>query len=296
VRRILLIAAIVVTVLIVIYLAIASISFIQFISGIANSKGSCSNSDNSGSSSLAYDNSGSNSNCGGMSGSSSMELAPNNMVEFPNNISISNDGFFTVTDFQLHEILSMQSGAVLSEGSSPSVSIPAGSSQTVSPSPTIGFKLGQGTTQTLLTKDTNLTMNFGINVSYAYLFTLSLQLSSNYSWGAPFSDYLAVVSPVTSANGSQSVTVRVTFQNDASFPVGGSFTLTLLSNSNQQCGTTTLSVPSTGGSGNGGGSSFNQTTGPVTLTAGCTPHGGGHVETGFASPDLNLDLPLEAVP
>lgn len=292
VKRILLIAAIIATVLIVIYLVIASLSFVQFIAGMTEKNSSCSNSNNSKSDSS---NSNNGNDCSGLSGSSSMYLAPGNTVVFQNNLSLSNDGFFTVNNFQLREVLTMPSGEVLDRTSSPAVSIPAGTSQTISPSPPLSFSFSQPAAAKLLTKDTNLSLIFGINASYANLFTFSIQVPSNYSWGAPFADYVTTVSPMNSSGGSPNVKVTVSFQNDASFPIAGTLTINLLSPSDQQCGSTTLSVGPLE-NGQGGQSSFNQTTGPVTLASGCNPHGGGEVEASFASPDLNVNLPSQGVP
>jgi hypothetical protein len=277
-RRILLISAVIVTVLIVILMAFVCVSFLEFVTGITNNH--CS----------SQDESQSNSQCYLQSNFNSAQLEYGNSLVYADNFSISNDGFFAVSNFQFSESLSLSSGVVLGKTSTPAVTIPGGSSKVISPEPPLTVNLGQEPGAVLLTQDENLTATIGVNASYADFFSISIQGPQNVSWGAPFANYTVVAGPTTTSGGSNQVTVEVSFVDRATFVFAGIITLKLFSPTKQQCGSTTLPVDLVGN-----GFVFDQTTSPVTLASGCDPHGGGQMASSFSSIDLDVALPSQVV-
>src|SRR5208282_929363 len=88
---------------------------------------------------------------------------------------------------------------------------------------------GLAAATSLLTQDQYLHVNAWGNATYAFLFPLSVALTENRSWGAPFEDFQATVGTPSGGGGSITVPVTVTFSNHASFAESGVLAFTIQS-------------------------------------------------------------------
>lgn len=121
--------------------------------------------------------------------------------------------------------------------------------------------------ESLLFVDQYIEVNAWANVTYAYLFPLSVALSETRSWGAPFEGFHATVGTPTLVNGTIVAPVTLFWANHASFTEQGAISFVIDSASGAQCGSGgfSMDVPP--------GSVYDQTQG-VDLSSTCSPAGG----------------------
>jgi len=121
--------------------------------------------------------------------------------------------------------------------------------------------------ESLLFIDQYLEVTAWANVTYAYLFPLSVALTETRSWGAPFEGFHATVGTPSLVNGSIVAPVTLAWANHASFAEPGSISFVIDSAGGADCGggSFTMNVSP--------GSIYDQTQ-DVTLSTGCSPVGG----------------------
>lgn len=142
--------------------------------------------------------------------------------------------------------------------------------------------------ESLLFVDQYLKVNAWANVTYAYMFPLSVALSETRSWGAPFAGFHATVGTPTYSNGNVSAPVTVSFANHASFVEQGSLSFVLESPASVACGGGSFSLDVNPGS------LYDQTQ-YVTLNTGCNPSGG-LLEVTLTFEGSTTSLPPEPIP
>lgn len=217
----------------------------------------------------------------------SASLAANGSIEVGGSFTLLNPGFYPIQGFQLTARIANLSGVFLGQlGVGPSEIAP-GSTGTFPIALYVPVSTS-GVVASLLTEDQYLRVNAWGNATYAYLFPISVELTENRSWGAPFANFAATAGTPTGGGGSISVPVTVSFANHASFGESGSLVFTIVSAANADCGTTSFPLDV------GPGGSYDRTQ-DVTLAAGCSPAGGellGEYSYGGAA----VPLPPEAIP
>jgi len=217
----------------------------------------------------------------------SASLAANGTIEIGGSFSLSNPGLYPIQGFQLTARIATDTQVFLGQ-------LAVGPTD-IAPTATGTFPIalylplsGFAAATSLLTQDQYLRVNAWGNATYAYLFPLSVALTENRSWGAPFEDFQASVGMPSGGGGSVTVPVTVTFSNHASFAEAGVLAFTIQSAGGADCGGSsfTISVAPQG--------LYDQTQ-DVTLAPGCSPVGGEVLST-YSSGGAPIPLPPEVIP
>jgi len=218
-------------------------------------------------------------------GASTAGFESNGTIGITTSFSLNNPTYFTIQQFGLQFRILNETGVLLVASGAGPVNIPAGVNQTVPIA--LYVPLTEAGTS-LLTENQNLSWNVWGNASYAYLFSVSVDISTQRSWGAPFDALNATVGTPLIVNGSEAIPVTLSFSNDASFTVAGAIDFQVVPASGPNCaqGSFVLNVPS--------GSPFAQTDN-VALRSGCDPSGG-HVNAQFVGSGFTVSLPSEPIP
>lgn len=215
-------------------------------------------------------------------------LTGQNQLSVSTTVNFSNPGFFPVNSLSVEMYILLPGGGVFAHGGSPATSIPAQSTRTIPINITVALDFS-GPAAALVTHDARLPTDLFVNVTYASLFGAEIRVADNRSWGAPlYGLNLTPGTPVVNGNGTVTVPIQISFDNHADFDVAGTVSFSVRSSGGTTCGTGSLivSAPSH--------ASFSQPT-PVTLAAGCNPHGGA-IDGTFSGPTLTFSLPTEPFP
>lgn len=169
----------------------------------------------------------------------------NNTVLVRANVSVSNPGYFSLDDLQIHTLVRLpgSNGSVLATGSSPAVSIASGSEGVV---PLVfSVPLSGPSDAILLTHDLVLPGWAWVNATYARVFAIELTIPRNVSWGAPFAN-LAVEAGTPRAwpNGTVEQPLNVSFSDDSTYPIVGTVHYVIENAAGAECtgGTIPLNV------------------------------------------------------
>ena len=128
-----------------------------------------------------------------------------------------------------------------------------------------------------------------VNATYASIFVIQLSGGANYSWGAPFSGFMAVPgAPALESNGTVLVPVTVSFSDRASFADDGTIAFTVETAAGGTCATGSIPINVPGGSGMYQTFSF-------YAPASCDPSGGS-IHSTYTGSGLDVALPNEAIP
>ncbi|MGA8709730.1 MAG: hypothetical protein ACLP8Y_08275 [Thermoplasmata archaeon] len=216
----------------------------------------------------------------------SASLAANGTVEIVGSFTLANPGFYPIQGFELTARIANATDVLLGQlGVGPS---------DIAPSSTGTFPIAlylpvdsSAAATSLLTQDQYLRVDAWGNATYAYLFPLSVALTENRSWGAPFEDFQVTVGTPSGGGGSIIVPVTVTFSNHAPFAESGVLTFTVQSSGGADCGggSFPISVPSQG--------LYDQTQ-DVALASGCSPLGGQLLST-YSTGGTPVPLPPESI-
>ncbi len=217
----------------------------------------------------------------------SASFAANGTVEVGGSFTLSNPGIYPIDGFKLTARVANSSGVNLGQIGVGPANIAAFSTG-VFPIALYLPVTASGPTASLLTVDQYLRVNAWGNATYAYLFPLSIELSENRSWGAPFEGFEASVGTPSGGGGTITIPVTVTFSNHASFSDTGTLTFLIESAAQVDCGggSFSIAVPP--------GNLYDQTQ-DVTLSSGCSPSGGQILST-YSTGGTPISLPPEAIP
>jgi len=217
----------------------------------------------------------------------SASFGSNGTVVISGSFSLSNAGLYPIQGFELAARITNGTGAFLGTlGVGPT---------DIAPSSTADFPVAlylavsaNSPAVSLLTRDQYLGVSAWANATYAYLFPLSVTLTENRAWGAPFENFHASLGTPSLGGGGVTVPVTVTFSNHASFTEAGTLSFIVQSSSSVDCGGATfpLNVPP--------GTLYDQTS-EATLSSGCSPAGGELLAT-FTNGQTTLSFPPEAIP
>lgn len=214
-------------------------------------------------------------------------FAANGTIEVTGSFSVSNPGLYPIQGFALSARVANETGALLgTTGVGPS---------NIAPSSTVEFPIAlfvpvsaHGPAASLLTKDQVLEVNAWGNATFAYLFPLSLSLSENRSWGAPFEGLVVGVGTPTVQGGTIVVPVTVQFSNHASSADNGTLRFLLESSHSVVCGTGAFDLDVLSGA-------PYEDTQNVAVSSGCSLAGGEVLST-YATASGSVPLPSEAIP
>lgn len=217
----------------------------------------------------------------------SAAFTENSTIEVQGSFTLSNPGLYPIQGFDLTARVLNDSGVLLGDASSPPVTV-GPSSSAVIPIALFIPVTSNGPAVSLLTVDQYLEVRAWANTTYAYLFPISVSLTENRSWGAPFQGLTVTLGAPSGGGGMVTLPVTIAFTNQADFTEAGTLTSVVESASATVCGSVVfpLDVPP--------GTVYDQTE-DATLSSGCNP-AGGEVVTTFAGNGFTLVLPPEAIP
>jgi hypothetical protein len=206
-------------------------------------------------------------------------------------VNFSNPGFLPITKVHLSSVVELPNGGgILARGTSPNISIAPGSVGRVPLTMVVPFASDPSASM-LLTQDAQLPSAVFANVSLSGLFSIRVEIPTNISWGAPFANLTLTPGAPTNVNGSVVVPLSLSFNDHASFPVGGVLSLTLEGTGGSNCDV--AATPFTiSASSHGSDSSSSQ----VTAPAGCSFPKGTPVSGTFSSSSWSANLPPETLP
>jgi len=221
------------------------------------------------------------------SGGYSAGFGANDTVAVTGSLSLSNPGFYPVSGFSLNLRIQNASGTLLGNLAEGPETLPAHTT-TVFPIALYLPITPNGPAASLLTTDQNLVLGVWGNATFAYLFPVSLHFDENKSWGAPFAEFLVQPGSPTTANGTTTVPVTVSFSNHASFAEVGMLEVVLLSSDGTACGAGGFSL-------NVLPSGFYYQTQAIDLASGCSLQDGS-AEAAYTGSGATIPLPPEALP
>ncbi|HTW39314.1 MAG TPA: hypothetical protein VMF04_00395 [Thermoplasmata archaeon] len=218
-------------------------------------------------------------------GSSTSQLEANDTVGITSSLTLTNPTYFAIQQFEIQVHILNGSGLSLVDTTVGPTTISAGGSATL---PLALYIPITAEGQSLLVQNQNLEWYVWGNASYGYLFSISLGVETNKSWGAPFEGLTLTVGTPTMMGGAYSVPVTLSFNDDASFADSGTLSFQILPASGPSCGSGsfTLDVPP--------GSPYQQTQ-SIGVAAGCDPSGG-KVTSEFVGDGIDVVLPPESIP
>jgi hypothetical protein len=214
-------------------------------------------------------------------------LVANGDLDISGSFTLSNPGWYAIEGVQLTARLANTSGVYLGTATAGPQTVDGGSSALFPISIALPIA-GSTAAESLLFVDQYIDVNAWANVTYAYLFPLSVTLAESRSWGAPFEGFHATVGTPSMVGGSLVAPVTLLWTNHASFVEQGSISFI---------------VDSAGGATCGGGSdpmdvapdSAYDETEPVTLNPGCSPLGG-ELLASVTIDGSSTPLPPEPIP
>jgi hypothetical protein len=218
-------------------------------------------------------------------GATSYAFESNATVGITTSFSLSNPTYLEIQQFSLHFQIQNGTGTEL-------IASTAGPTD-IAPSASVVLPIAlylplTAAGASLLTENQYLQWDVWGNATYGYLFTASIDVETQKSWGAPFANLTLTVGAPGMTNGSTAIPVTLAFSNDASFADTGSLDFQVVPASGPNCaqGSFVLNVSP---------NSPYDATRNVPIAAGCDPHGG-HVSAQFVGSGFTVPLPSEAIP
>lgn len=214
-------------------------------------------------------------------------LVANGTIEISGSFTLSNPGFYPIENLELAVQVANGTGVHLATVAAGPETVMGGSTGLFPVLASLPIAASRAA-ESLLFVDQYLEVKAWGNVTYAYLFPISVALSENRSWGAPFEGFRATAGPPSYQNGALTDPVTVTWSNHASFVEAGALSFELVSSNLADCGggSFSLDVPP--------GGLYSQTQ-DVTLNAGCSP-AGGELLTSFTIDGSTTSFPPEPIP
>jgi hypothetical protein len=218
-------------------------------------------------------------------GNSSSAIQSNGSVAYSTSFTLNNPTYFAIQSFQLEVRIANASGDLLVDDATPATTVSAGGTSYVPF--TFYLPLNSGTTS-LLTVDQQLHWDVWGNATYGYLFPVSIGVSTERSWGAPFANLSVTVGTPFMEGGTLEVPVQLSFENDADFADVGTVNFEVVSSGGATCstGSFAIDVPS--------GQQYAMTQN-FAVAGGCNPSGG-HVNAQYLENGDSIPLPSEPIP
>jgi hypothetical protein len=218
-------------------------------------------------------------------GNSSSVLESNGSVGYSTSFTLNNPTYFAIQSFQLKVRIANSSGDLIVNDATPATTIPAGGSSFVPF--TFYLPLNAGTTS-LLTVDQYLDWNVWGNATYGYLFPVSIGVSTERSWGAPFANLSVSVGTPFMMGGNLEVPIQLSFVDNANFADDGTVNFQVVATGGATCATGSFAIDVPGGQ------SYSMSQN-VPITSGCDPSGG-QVNSQYLESGTSIMLPSERIP
>jgi hypothetical protein len=221
-------------------------------------------------------------------GGFSTRFTPQQTLDLSAQYPINNSGALPVSGLSIELAVRNPSGALVTQGGTSGVQIPAGGSAS------IPFNLVMSLSSTspaaaLLISDQNLSISIWANLTYAYLFPVQLTFHQNYGWGAPFAGLSATFgTPFSLPNGTVGTNATLSFSYHLNLTMEGHLSITLLSSGGATCGVLTYPMNLQQGTNY-------QSTQTAYLAPGCSPLGG-TAQGLFTGPSYSFALPPLRIP
>ncbi|HZY70507.1 MAG TPA: hypothetical protein VFF67_05970 [Thermoplasmata archaeon] len=203
-------------------------------------------------------------------------------------VNLSNPTFYSLSNVKLEARIAFPNGSLLAHGFSPSVDVAPGTTGEVPLRFLVNLSDIPGAA-TMLTHDLELPSYLRLSATYATLFGIGVNASSNVSWGAPFANLnVTPTPPVLLSNGTLAESAHVAFDDHANYAVVGTFVLTLRAPGGATCGAAAipLNVPGHG----------SYASSPTIYARAACASGGVDLLATFTGPTLSLTLPPTTVP
>jgi hypothetical protein len=211
----------------------------------------------------------------------------NGAIEINGSFTLTNPGYYPIQDLELAARIANATGVHLGTITVGPDTVPGGGKAAFPIAIAVPIAASLAA-ESLLVEDQYIEVHAWANVTYAYLFPLSVTLSENRSWGAPFEGLKVSVGTPVVSNGTVTTPVTISFSNHASFVENGGLSFEIESSSSADCGggSFSLDVPP--------GALYDKTQN-VTLNTGCDPMGGEVVVT-YTIYGSSTTLPPEPIP
>lgn len=193
-------------------------------------------------------------------------LVENGNIDISGSFTLSNPGIYPISGLELAVRLANDTGIYLGTVVVGPDTVNGGSTGLFPIAISLPITASSAA-ESLLFVDQYLKVDAWANVTYAYLFPLSVGLTENRSWGAPFEGFRATVGTPSLVNGTVVAPVTLTWTDHASFPEQGSISFVIESSGQADCGGGTFPMNVDPGS-------VYDETQDVTLNPDCSPAGG----------------------
>lgn len=193
-------------------------------------------------------------------------LVENGDIDISGSFTLSNPGIYPISGLELAVRLANDTGVHLGTAQVGPDTVDGGSTGLFAIAIALPITASSAV-ESLLFVDQYIEVGAWANVTYAYLFPLSVALTESRSWGAPFEGFQATVGTPTLVNDTVVAPVTLTWANHASFAEQGSVSFVVESAAQVPCGNGTFPMNVNPGS------VYDQTQ-DVTLSTGCSPLGG----------------------
>jgi len=211
----------------------------------------------------------------------------NGVIEVSGSFVLSNPGIYPIESLELAAHVANASGVHLATLAIGPKTIEGGSTGVFPIS--LGLPIdASSAVESLLFEDQPIELSAWANVTYAYLFPLSIALLETRSWGAPFEGFAATVGTPTYNNNEVTAPVTLSWANHADFDEQGSISFTVESAGQVTCGggSFPVDVPS--------GQLFDQTD-VISMSTTCSPSGGELLLT-YSVAGTSTTFPPEPIP
>ena len=214
-------------------------------------------------------------------------LVANGNLDVSGSFTLSNPGLYPIAGVTLTARLANDTGVYLGTATAGPQTVAGGSAATF-PIAVMLPIAGSTAAESLLFVDQYIDVSAWANITYAYLFPLSVALTEARSWGAPFEGFHATVGAPYEEDGSLFAPVTLTWSNHASFTEQGSIAFAIDSASGATCGggSYPMDVAPDG--------AYDETE-AVTLNPTCSPEGG-ELLTSVTIDGSSTPLPPEPIP
>jgi len=193
-------------------------------------------------------------------------LVENGNIEVSGSFTLSNPGLYPISGLELAVRLANDTGVHLGTVNVGPDTVDGGGTGEFPIAISLPIAASSAA-ESLLFVDQYIEVGAWANVTYAYLFPISVALTETRSWGAPFEGFDASLGTPKSVNGSVVVPVTLTWSNHASFAEQGSISFVVDSAAQADCGGGSFPMNVAPGA------VYDQTQ-DVTLSSGCSPAGG----------------------
>lgn len=167
----------------------------------------------------------------------------NGALDLSLGLNFSNPGFLPISSVHLASVVDAPNNTSrIAVGTSPNVSIPAGSVGVIVMTIVVPFS-ADSPILAYLTHSVGLPTEIWANVTVSSFFSIGVNISTTYQWGAPFAGLNVTPDGVPASGGSGQVLVplSISFSNAAAFALDG--TLALTASGSGGCTATVSPIP-----------------------------------------------------